>query len=181
MHPSVAHEMYQQPLHHAHARMSMCGSLQTAARRNKHMQELAGWLTHLPAFMDWTPAAVPVYTESHWLPQHVGTVLPDRTLIASLHGVNAYACLPNICTGLTLMDRVGDWKPLNSQGNPILCSPKTYASTAKGTRCKPGAQYPQLGYLEGSAVPMSSGKPFQLVDYLASSIHNNSTASGSFY
>lgn len=83
--------------------------------------------------------------------------MPDGSLIASPAGVNQ--CLSNLSTGFQLIGRIGDCSPLNLSGNP--------------TKSIEVTQYPQgykqkafqIGYLEGSAVPMTGNKAFQLVDY----------------
>ena len=136
------------------------------------MQELSAWLAWLPESMakglsTCTPADILVYMESHWLPLHGGTMLPEGTLIASPSGVNA--CLSNFSTGFTLIGRVGDWNSLTSQGNPILST--DICQYRKGYKM----QAWRLGYLEGLAVPMSSDEVCSLVDHLDSCTSNSAT------
>ena len=60
------------------------------------------------------------------------------------------------------MGRIADWCQLNPLGNPIKSIEVT--QYRQGYRQKAF----QIGYLEGSAVPMTPEKVFQLVDYLDS-------------
>ena len=58
--------------------------------------------------------------------------------------------------------RIGDWSPLNLSGNPTKSI--EVPQYRQGYKQKAF----QIGYLEGSAVPMTGNKAFQLVDYLDS-------------
>ena len=59
-----------------------------------------------------------------------------------------------------LVGRIGNWSQLNPSGNPIKSMEVT--QYRQGYRQKAF----QIGYLEGSAVPMTQHKVLQLVDYL---------------
>ncbi len=126
------------------------------------MQGLDSWLGLLPAAMEknlatCTPADLLVYIESHWLPNHAGNLLPDGSMIASFSGVSG--CLSHLSTGFMLIGRVGDWDHSTSTGNPVVSTDLT--QYRKGYKM----QAWRSGYLEGSAVPISSKKVFQLVDH----------------
>ncbi len=138
---------------------------ETVSRRDKVMQELHLWLLQLPAELGktlsiCTPADILVFMESHWVQQHAGTTMSDGSCIASPAGVNQ--CLSNLSTGFQLVGRIGDWCQLNPFGNAIKSIEVT--QYRQGYRQKAF----QIGYLEGSAVPMTQEKVFQLVDYLDS-------------
>ncbi len=80
---------------------------------------------HLPAAKEenlatCTPADLLVYMESHWLPNHAGTMLPDGSVIASPSG-----CLSHLSTGFLLIGRDGDWDPSNGTGNPVVSTDLT--------------------------------------------------------
>lgn len=130
------------------------------------MLDLDSWLEHLPAatvteksLATCTPADLLVYMESHWLPNHAGTMVPDGSMIAFPSGVSG--CLSHLSTGFLLIGRVGDWDPSTTTvGNPVVST--DLAQYRKGYRM----QAWRSGYLEGSAVPINSSKVFQLVDYL---------------
>ena len=76
--------------------------------------------------------------------------MPDGSCIASPAGVNQ--CLSNLSTGFMLVGRTGDWSQLNPSGNPIKSMELT--QYRQGYRQKAF----QIGYLEGSAVPMTQDK-----------------------
>ena len=161
--------MYQQSLGSAFSRMQHNWEAATVARRAENMQELDSWLGLLPAAMEknlatCTPADLLVYMESHWLPNHAGTLLPDGSMIASPSGVSG--CVSNLSTGFMLIGRVGDWYHSTSTGNPVVSTDLT--QYRKGYKM----QAWRSGYLEGSAVPLSSKKVFQLVDHLEHSMQS---------
>ena len=127
-----------------------------AETTSRHDKDHAG-VTHLANTATCPPADLLVLMESYWVPHHAGTDMPDGSLIASPARVNQ--CLSNLSTGFQLIGRIGDCSPLNLSGNP--------------TKSIEVTQYPQgykqkafqIGYLEGSAVPMTGNKAFPLVDY----------------
>ena len=74
--------MYQKDMGSAYSRMQHNWEAATVSRRAKHTQELDSRLEQVPAAMEkhlatCTPADLLVYMESHWLPNHAGTMLPD--------------------------------------------------------------------------------------------------------
>ena len=70
-----------------------------------------------------TPADLLVYMESHWLPNHAGTMLPDGSMIASPSGVSG--CLSHVSTGFLLIGRIGGWDPSNGTDNPVVSTDLT--------------------------------------------------------
>ena len=160
-----ATQLYYNSLLSANDKMSNKWAAETVRRRDMTMQELHTWLQQLPAslgksLMTCSPADVLVFMESHWVNQHTGTDMADGSCIASPAGVNQ--CLSNLSTGFQLIGRVGDWTQLTHHGNPVQSIEVT--QYRQGYRQKAF----QLGYLEGSAVPMTADKMCQLVDYLDS-------------
>ena len=163
--PWVAQQMYQNALHSAQGTISQAWEPNTIQRRDKTMQELSQWLSQLPtqrekSLLTCTPADLIAFLEDHWINAHAGTTLPDGSLISSPSGVNQ--CLSSLSTGFNLIGRVTSWTPETPSGNPIQSS--LVSSYRKGYRL--GAW--RLGYLEGSAVPISKEKVHHLVEYLDS-------------
>jgi hypothetical protein len=123
----------------------------TVSRRAKHMQELDSWLEHLPAatimeksLATCTPADLLVYMESHWLPNHAGTMLPDGSMIASPSG-SVGAC--HICPLASCSSaELGTGIPQPALLVTLLCA-QTWPSTGKVTGCRPGAQATWKGQL----------------------------------
>ncbi len=71
----------------------------TVAMRAEHMQELDSWRGHLPTAMGenlvtCASADLLVYMQSHWLPNHASTMLPDGSMIASASGVSGCPVIP---------------------------------------------------------------------------------------
>ena len=162
--------MYQGALSTAHIRISNAWEADTIARRDKTMQELNLWLSQLPAMwhktlMSCTPADIIAFMENSWLLAHAGTRLENGSLICSPSGVNQ--CFSSMSKGFGLIGRVASWTPEAPSGNPIQSSLIT--SYRKGYRM----QAWRLGYLEGSAVPISEHKVFQLVDHIDSLLSPN--------
>ncbi len=160
---ATAHHLYQNALQTAHDRVLNVWESATTARRDKVMKELNVWLGTLPA--DWSktllncsPTDLLAFLETHWLPLHGGTVLPDGTTVASPSGVNL--CLSSLTTGFSLLGRTGAWSPLTPHGNPVHSADLQHYR--KGYRM----QAWRHGYQEASAVPMSIDKTHQLIDYL---------------
>lgn len=85
--------------------------------------------------------------ESHWLLRHAGAVLPDSSFVASPSGVSG--CFAHLSTGFQLLGNIGEWDPLTGRGDP--------AQSTDVYQYKKGYHKEtwRLGYLEGSAVPMS--------------------------
>lgn len=93
------------------------------------MQELDNWRGHLPSAMEkvlatCASADLLVYIQSHWLPNHTSTMLPDGRMIASASGVSG--CLSSLSTDFLLIGRAGDWDASTKTGNPVV---NTYAQT----------------------------------------------------
>ncbi|KAL0018838.1 hypothetical protein WJX77_010718 [Trebouxia sp. C0004] len=86
-------------------------------------------------------------------------------MTASPSGVSG--CLSHLSAGLLLIGRAGDWDPSASTGNPVVNTDLT--QYRKGYMM----QAWRSGHLEGSAVPISSSKVFQLVDYLGHSMQSS--------
>ena len=115
--------MYQKGLGSAYSRMQHNWEAATVSYTAKHMQELDSWLEHLPAAMGknlatCTPADLLVYMESHWLPNHAGTVLPDGSMIASPSGVSG--CLSHLSTGFLIIGELGTGTPQTALAT-LLC------------------------------------------------------------
>ena len=84
-------------------------------------------------------------------------MLPDGNTVASPSGVNV--CLSSLSTGFSLLGRVGSWSPATPQGDPIQSAVVHWRKGYKLQAWRRGCQ-------ETSAVPMTSNKVFQLVDYI---------------
>ena len=99
-----------------------------------------------------------VYKESHWLPHHAGTILPDRSMIASQWGqrvpVTPVDRLPAYWQSRVLGSLNQHWQPCRVH-RPAPVQERLQDAT---------------DYLEGSAVPTSSRQVFQLVDHLEHSM-----------
>ena len=163
LNPHSAQMMYHQALTTAQRRVSNAWEPSTILRQDKTLQELSQWLSRLPpgwgkTLVTCTPADLIAFVESHWLAAHAGTTVADGSIISSPSGVNQ--CLSRLSTGFNLIGRVNSWTPEAPSGNPVQSS--LVASWRKGYKL----QAWRLGYLEGSAVPISEGKLHQLVDYL---------------
>lgn len=98
--------------------------------------------------------------ERSWLAKHGGTVLPDGSIVASPSGVNS--CLSSLSTGFSLLGRGGGWSPVTLHGNPMHSA--VLVHWRKGYKL----QSWRRGCQETSAVPMTSNKAFELVDYVDS-------------
>ena len=107
---------------------------------------------------NWAPTDIIAFLECSWLGKHGGTKLPDRSTVASpvmamgasLVCLVVSACWVGLDHGLLLLLRV------------IPFSQLTYCITAKVI----ASRLWRNGYMESSAVHMSSNKSCQLVDYL---------------
>jgi len=80
------------------------------------------WLLSLPArwhrrLATATPEDVVVYSETVWLQQHAGSLLPDGSAVALPFGHNTM--LSMLSTTLNLLDRHGPWRPSTGEGNSI--------------------------------------------------------------
>ena len=149
----------------AHQRMLNIWESATTARREKTMLELDQWLSCLPSswgksLLTCTPTDVIIFMERSWLAKHGGTVLPDGSIVASPSGVNS--CLSSLSTGFSLLGRGGGWSPVTPHGNPMHSA--VLVHWRKGYKL----QSWRRGCQETSAVPMTSNKAFELVDYIDS-------------
>ena len=70
--------------------------------------------------------------------------------------------MSHLSTGFDQLGRVGPWSSTTTHGNPILST--VIGNYRKGFRL----QAWRSGYLEGSAVPLTEDKVFQLVAYIDS-------------
>ena len=127
------------------------------------MQELDAWLSVLPALwgktsMSCTPPDILAFLESSWLSKHAGTMLPVGSKVASPSGVNL--CLSSLSTGFGLLGRIEPCTPDTAHGNPIQSAALQHYRKGYGLQTWRG------GYLESSAVPKTSGKVCQLLNYL---------------
>lgn len=168
--PHAAQLMYQSSLCQAQIRVSNAWETATVQRREKTMQELHTWLSHLPAawgksLLNCTPADVIAFLEDSWLVKHAGTTLDDGSLVCSPSGVNT--CCASLSRGFEQLGRVASWVPETPSGNPIHSS--LISSWRRGYKL----QIWRAGYLAGSAVPMTEGKAHALVDYIDSLMANS--------